>query len=491
MGRTTLKGREVAETVRVRFAPSPTGHLHIGGARTALFNWLFARHHKGVFILRIEDTDTSRSTKEYTDSILDSMEWLGLDWDEGPYFQMHRQAVYVEYAERLLREGKAYRCYCSAEELAARREEALKRGEKPKYDGRCRNLDKAREGVPHVVRFKAPTTGTTVARDLLRGEVSFNNEELDDLVILRSDKRPTYNFTVVVDDASMGITHVLRGDDHLANTPRQLMLYEGLGLTPPKFAHLSSILGPDKARLSKRHGAASVLEYREMGYLAEALVNYLARLGWSHGDQEIFSRGEMTELFDLDHVTTAAASFNADKLLWINSQYMQSSPAGELAERLVPFLKKEGISEEELAQARAREEGWLERVVQSLQGRSKTLVEMAAGAAYFFRAPAEYDQKAARKFLTAQAAPALRRLIEEIKALPELEAEPLERIFRDTAEAHQTKLVNVAQPVRVALTGGAVSPSLFEIIPLMAIDTVVERLEKALAYAEESEPGGE
>jgi glutamyl-tRNA synthetase len=472
----------VAETVRVRFAPSPTGHLHIGGARTALFNWLFARHHGGAFILRIEDTDTSRSTKEYTESILDTLTWLGLTWDEGPHFQMQRQQAYADHARRLLREGKAYRCRCSAEELAVRREEALRRGEKPKYDGRCRDRESAPEDVPHVVRFKAPTTGTTVVRDLIRGEIVFNNEELDDLVILRSDERPTYNFAVVVDDATMGITHVLRGDDHLANTPRQLTLYEKLGLTPPQFVHLSSILGPDKARLSKRHGAASVLEYRKMGYLPGALVNYLARLGWSHGDQEIFSRDELIELFDLDHVTTAPASFNAEKLLWVNNHHMQASPPRSLAAELPAFLKREGVSEEEVRRAYVREGQWLERVVECLQGRSKTLAEMAGGAASFFHPPAAYDDTAARKFLTPAIVPAFRRLIDELRALPDLEKASIERIFKDTADALHTKLVNVAQPVRVALTGRTVSPGLYEVISLLGTEAVVERLEGAIGF---------
>ncbi|RMG90513.1 MAG: glutamate--tRNA ligase, partial [Candidatus Dadabacteria bacterium] len=298
--------------VRTRFAPSPTGYLHVGGARTALFNFLYARHHGGTFVLRIEDTDRERSTEESTRAILDSMQWLGLEWDEGPYFQSQRTELYLEHVEKLLREGKAYRCDCPPEVVEAKRQKALAEGRKPKYDGTCRARTDVDPSKPHVVRFKAPQGGTTTVPDLLRGEVTYDNEELDDLVILRTDGSPTYNFVVVVDDALMGITHVIRGDDHLNNTPRQIQLYHALGYPLPKFAHVPMILGPDKKRLSKRHGATSVEAYREAGFLPEALVNFLARLGWSHGDQEIFSLQELIELFDLDGVGRSASIFNED-----------------------------------------------------------------------------------------------------------------------------------------------------------------------------------
>mgnify|MGYP003312179314 CR=1 FL=1 len=306
--------------IKVRFAPSPTGFLHIGGVRTALFNWLFARNHGGKFILRIEDTDLSRSTEESIQEILESMRWLGLDWDEGPFRQTERQEIYSQKVEQLLAAGKAYSCYCTPEELDRKRSEAQKAGLKPKYDGTCRNLSDAPKGAPSVIRFKAPLEGSVVVEDLLRGKVVFDITELDDLIIQRTDGTPTYNFVVVVDDSEMGITHVIRGDDHLSNTPRQCLLYDALDYARPQFSHISMILGQDKARLSKRHGATSALAYRDMGYLPDAMINYLARLGWSHGDQEIFSRKELIEHFSFDSVNTSAAIFDADKLSWVNEQ---------------------------------------------------------------------------------------------------------------------------------------------------------------------------
>ena len=355
--------------VILRFAPSPTGFLHIGGARTALFNWLLARNQGGKFILRIEDTDQVRSTKESIDAILDSMTWLGLDWDEGPIYQTDRLSIYREHVDRLLREGKAYPCYCTPEELEERRQLALKEKRKPKYDGHCRNLRGPIPGRTPAIRFQAPQAGKTVLHDLIKGTIEFDNLEMDDLVILRSDGWPTYNFSAVIDDATMGITHVIRGDDHVNNTPRQILLYQALGYPLPQFAHVPMILGADKARLSKRHGATSVMAYKEMGYLPQALVNYLVRLGWSYGDQEVFTKEELIQKFSLENVGKSAAVFNAEKLLWLSGVYIRQEKAETLAELLLPFLQARGLI--------PRSSAWLIEVVKTLQERSKTLVEMA------------------------------------------------------------------------------------------------------------------
>ncbi|HXC61273.1 MAG TPA: glutamate--tRNA ligase, partial [Nitrospiria bacterium] len=365
-------------SVRVRFAPSPTGYLHIGGVRTALFNWLFARHHGGVFILRIEDTDRSRSTEEAIQVIEEGMRWLGLNWDEGPYRQTDRLDKYREHADILFKEGKAYWCDCSSEQLEARRAEALRKGLPPKYDGRCRDRGLA-SGPNRALRFRTPQTGQTVVEDLVKGTVVFDNIQLDDLILVRADGFPTYNFCVVLDDADMKITHVIRGDDHLNNTPRQLHLYHAFGYSPPKFAHLSMILGPDKARLSKRHGATSVLAYREMGYLPEALVNYLSRLSWSSGDQEIFSLQELVEKFSLEVVGKSAAVFNPDKLLWLNAHYIHTGDPDRLIALLKPFLALEGLIKDvgAIHELPLHDAAWLKKMGLALKERSRTMVEMA------------------------------------------------------------------------------------------------------------------
>ena len=351
-----------------RFPPSPTGYLHIGGARTALFNWLFARHHKGKFILRIEDTDKVRSKKEYVEDIIEGLKWLGLNWDEGPYFQSERLNIYKEHIERLLSEGKAYYCHCSPEELERKRQKALAQGKKPRYDGTCRykNLP-PKPGA--VVRFKSNLAGETILNDLIHGPIIFNNAELDDWIIQRSDGTPTYNFVVVVDDALMGITHVIRGDDHINNTPKQLQLYQALGYKPPQFAHVPMILGPDKSKLSKRHGASSILEYREKGFLPQALVNFLVRLGWSYGDQEIFSLEELIEKFDISRIGKSPAIFNFEKLLWLNAHYIKELKDENLAELLIPFLNKKNYP--------PTPKDYVIKVVRTLNTRAKTLEEMA------------------------------------------------------------------------------------------------------------------
>lgn len=366
-------------TVRTRFAPSPTGLLHIGGVRTALFSWLYARRHGGVFILRVEDTDRERSTPEAVQVILDGMKWLGLDADEGPYYQSQRYPRYSEVIQQWLAQGKAYRCYCSKDELEEMRNAQLARKEKPRYDGRCRGRVAPREGVPAVVRFRNPTEGAVVVADAVHGNVNFQNAELDDLIVERSDGNPTYNFCVVVDDYDMKITHVIRGDDHLNNTPRQMNMLRAMGVEPPVYAHLPMILGPDGTKLSKRHGAVSVLYYREEGYLPEALLNYLARLGWSHGDQEIFTLAEMRELFDIGDVNKSASAINPDKLAWINQQHLMRLSPEQVAPQLRWQLERLGVKLENGPS--------LEAVIEAQRERSKTLREMALASRFFFEAP--------------------------------------------------------------------------------------------------------
>src|SRR5512134_2221876 len=392
--------------VRVRFAPSPTGALHIGGVRTALFNWLFARHHGGTFILRIEDTDQARSTDESIRIIIDGMKWLGMDWDEGPtvlpdgtvkgFRQTERMAIYREYADRLLREGKAYYCYCSPEELEARRKAAMAAGKPPKYDRTCYSRKEPVPGKTPVIRFLSSDEGQTVVRDLIRGAVTFENKQLDDLILMRSDGFPTYNFAVVVDDVTMGITHVVRGDDHLNNTPRQIQIYRALGYESPEFAHLPMILGSDKTKLSKRHGGSAVTEYKDLGYLPEALMNYLARLGWSSGDQEVFSIAELIEKFTLDNIGKAPAVFNPEKLVWLNHHYIQQADHGRLAGLVLDLLKKDGV----VAEGKEPDNAWMQKLVKILTERSHTLVEMKTSALPFIQDSIVMDEKAKAKHLT-------------------------------------------------------------------------------------------
>ena len=460
------------EKMIVRFAPSPTGYLHIGGARTALFNWLLARNRGGKFLLRIEDTDQVRSTRESIDTILESMTWLGLDWDEGPIYQTDRLLLYREHAERLLREGKAYPCYCPPEELEEKRKKALQEKRKPKYDGHCRNLKGPVPGRTPAIRFKAPQHGVTVLRDLIKGTIEFENAELDDLIIQRGDGWPTYNFSVVVDDATMSITHVIRGDDHVNNTPRQILLYEAFGYPLPRFAHVPMILGADKTRLSKRHGATSVMVYKEMGYLPQALVNYLVRLGWSHGDQEIFSLKELVEKFSLENVGQSPGVFNTEKLLWLNGYYIRQERPENLANLLLPFLEKRGL--------RPRSTAWLTEVTKTLQERSKTLVEMADQAEFYFRSDFDFDQKAVKKHLTQNIKEPLEMLIGRLKSSPEPEEKELEGIFKEVISQKGIKLGAIAQAVRVALTGKAVSPGIYEVMKILGKDEVLKRLSRAL-----------
>ncbi|MBA3563317.1 MAG: glutamate--tRNA ligase [Gammaproteobacteria bacterium] len=461
-------------TVKTRFAPSPTGYLHIGGVRTALFCWLYSRRHGGKFVLRIEDTDRERSTEEAIQIIFDAMQWLELGMDEGPYYQTRRYDRYREVLERMLDEGHAYRCYCTRDELEAMRSEQLVRKEKPRYDGRCRERSDARPGVDPVFRFRNPADGEVVVDDLVRGRVVFRNAELDDLVLARADMSPTYNFSVIVDDSDMHITHVIRGDDHLNNTPRQINMLHALGLEPPQYAHVPLILGPDGSRLSKRHGAVSVLLYRQEGYLPEALLNYLVRLGWSHGDQEIFSLDEMIELFDIADVNKAAATFDPDKLLWLNQHYIMRCPADRLGRELGWQLERLGI--------RTTDGPPLEAVAAAQRERAKTLSEMARASRFFYEAIEAYDEKAARKNLNADTLPALGAARESLQALSEWDAASIHAAIHAAAERLAVGLGKIAQPIRVAVSGGAISPPIDVTLALLGRDTALARIDRAIAH---------
>jgi len=459
--------------VRVRFAPSPTGHLHIGGARTALFNWLFARHHNGKFILRIEDTDRSRSTEEYIESIIEAMKWLGLEWDEGPFRQTDRMETYRTYAYKLLEEGKAYRCYCTPEELEERRQKAMKEGKPPRYDRRCREIKETLD-KPFAIRFKMPLEGETVVNDLVKGTVTFKNIEIEDLVILRSDGTPTYNFCVVVDDFEMKITHVIRGEDHLNNTPKQIHIYQALGINPPEFAHIPMILGTDRARLSKRHGATSVLAYRDEGYLPEALVNFLARLGWSYGDQEIFTREELIKYFNLEQVGKANAVFNAEKLLWLNSEYIKLTPEERLFELVKPFLVNEGYLKENV------DIKWACRAIKSLKERCRTLKELAHAMRYYLLDYVDIEPKAKEKYINPETIPIIKEITEKLAQINDFTQDKIEKIFMDIVNERGLKLGQVAQPIRVVITGSTVSPGIYEVLEIVGKEKTLKRLRRII-----------
>ena len=462
-------------TVRTRFAPSPTGLLHIGGVRTALFCWLYARRHGGTFILRVEDTDRERSTPEAVQVILDGMQWLGLDADEGPFYQTKRYDRYREVIRQWLAEGKAYHCWCSKEELEAMRNAQLARKEKPRYDGRCRAGRAPVPGVTPVVRFRNPQEGAVVVADAVHGDVTFQNAELDDLIIERSDGNPTYNFCVVVDDYDMKVTHVIRGDDHLNNTPRQMNMLRAMGVEPPVYAHLPMILGPDGTKLSKRHGAVSVLAYREEGYLPEALLNYLARLGWSHGDQEIFTLEEMTALFDIADVNKSASAINPEKLAWINQQHLMRTPPARIVPELRWQLGRLGVT--------GTADATLEAVVLAQRERSKTLKEMAEASRFFFEAPATYEEKSARKHLTAESAGLLEQSRSALTVLPDWQPLPIHEAIQAQAAAGGVGLGKVAQPIRVAVSGGSVSPPIDQTLAILGREETLARLERAIAFA--------
>ncbi|WP_423063419.1 glutamate--tRNA ligase [Candidiatus Paracoxiella cheracis] len=465
------------QTVRTRFAPSPTGYLHVGGARTALFSWLFARKHGGTFILRIEDTDVERSTKESMDAILQGMEWLHLDYDEGPYYQSHRFDRYRDVIQQLLDSGHAYKCYCTKERLEALRTEQQKQKQKPRYDGHCRDLSPRESNEPYVIRFRNPKEGMVTFEDMIRGTITISNNELDDLIIARTDGTPTYNLTVVVDDWDMKITHVIRGDDHINNTPRQINILKALGAELPQYGHVPMILGPDGKRLSKRHGAVSVLQYRQEGYLPEALVNYLVRLGWSYGDQEIFSRDEMIQYFDVNAISRSPAAFNPSKLIWLNQHYMKTLSPILVAEPLGDQLKKLGVDYHQGPS--------LEQVVALQAERTKTLEEMAERSIYFYQDLTGYDEKAARKHLTPDIAAALKITHDRIAALTNWDKEAIHQVIINVAEESGLKLGKLAQPIRVAVTGNTVSPPIDATLFLIGQQQVVDRLKRAAIFAGE------
>ena len=462
--------------VRVRFAPSPTGFLHVGGLRTALFNWLFARREGGTFILRVEDTDRERSTDDAIEAIVNGLRWTGLDWDEGPYRQTDRLALYRQKAMELLERGSAYWCVCTPQELEARRKEAQAKGEPIKYDGRCRERGMTAPAEPAALRFRSPQEGQTVVEDLIKGTIVFDHAVLDDLIILRANGDATYNFSVVIDDALMRITHVIRGDDHVNNAPRQVALFKALEYRVPQFAHLPMILGADKSRLSKRHGAASVLAYQDVGYLPEALVNYLVRLGWSHGDQEIFSIQDMVEKFSLDHVQASAATFDPEKLQWLNAEYIKRGEPRRLADVLLPFLERRGYD----PRGQIQPQGGLEAVVPHLRERAKTLVEMAEWTMPYVTEPVAMDEAAAVKFLTPAVAPSLTKFADRLKTVTPFSKETIEPLVQAVLNEDHLKMGAFAQPLRVALTGRTFSPGIYEVMAILGKERTLHRIAQAL-----------
>ncbi len=465
--------------VKTRFAPSPTGYLHIGGVRTALFCWLYARHFGGQFVLRIEDTDRERSTQESIDAILTGLEWVGLDWDEGPFFQSERFGRYRTRANEMLEAGTAYHCYCTADELDELRAEQIAAGQNPGYDGRCRNRIEPRSGVEPVIRFKMPRTGEVVIDDRIRGQVVFSNEELDDFIIVRADGTPTFHFSVVIDDEDMGITHVIRGDDHLNNTPRHINLINALGFRRPVYAHVPMILGKDGSRLSKRHGAVNVLEYREQGYLPQAMLNYLVRLGWSHGDQEFFSRQEMVDLFDIDDVNASASRFDPEKLSWMNQQYIIDAAANQLVPELEIQLKRLDID--------PREGPPLQKVVEAYRERAMTLAEMAQSCNYLFRDFSTLEPKAAKKHLRPVIGAPLSDVHRRLEILGDWDRSNIQSIIESVADDHGLGFGKLGQPLRVSVTGGPVSPPIDVTIELVGRERALSRIDAALQYIENRE----
>lgn len=487
-------------TVRVRFAPSPTGYLHVGGARTALFNWLYARHHKGVFVLRIEDTDLARSTDEATQVILDALEFLGLDWDEGPnrggdygpYYQSERLDIYQEYAKKLMELDRAYECYCTPEELDQRRQEQIKAGQPTRYDQRCSQLTEAEkeafraEGRVPVIRFRALETGETVVHDIIRGDVHFENTQIDDFVIYKSDGMPTYNFAVVVDDALMKITHVIRGEDHLSNTPKQIQIYEALDFPIPEFAHIPMILGPDKALLSKRHGATSVMQFHDDGYLPDAMVNYLSLLGWGYDDsQTIFSKEDLIEKFSLERVSKNPAVFDLQKLEWMNGVYIRELSLEDFYQVALPFWQKAGFLPEDVS---PEQKDYAMRILKELQSRIKLVGDVVDLAYYFFEDDYVYIEEVVRKILGKPQTEAILNYVHEvISTVPALDEEHVKPLFTAGLEKYGIKMGEMIQPVRVALTGTNISPGIYEVLELLGRERVLARIEKTLDMLREKE----
>lgn len=468
-------------TVKTRFAPSPTGYLHVGGARTALYSWLYAKKHQGTFVLRIEDTDRERSTDESVQAIFDGMNWLSLAHDEGPFYQTQRFERYKEQIDKMLQSGQAYRCYCSKERLDKLREEQQASKQNIGYDGHCRDLtaDQQDESKPHVIRFKNPLEGKVVFKDLIKGEIAVNNSELDDLIIARTDGTPTYNFTVVVDDLDMEISHVIRGDDHVNNTPRQINMIKALGAEPPQFAHVPMILGDDGKRLSKRHGAVSVMQYRDQGYLPQAMLNYLIRLGWSHGDQEVFSLEEMIELFDLKDVNRAPSAFNTEKLNWLNQHYMKSLPVEEVMPHLQWHLDQAGLDISNGPD--------IQKLIPLMAERVKTLKELVESIRYFYEDYQEFDAKAAKKHLRPVAKLPLETVQAKLSEQSDWTADNLHQLVSATAEELELGMGKVGMPLRVAVTGSGMSPDLGITLELIGKEAVVKRIDKALHFIAERE----
>lgn len=463
-------------SVKTRFAPSPTGYLHVGGARTALFSWLYARKHGGQFVLRIEDTDLERSTQESVNAILEGMNWLGLDYDEGPFYQTHRFDRYNEVIDELLAKGLAYRCSCSKERLDELRETQMANKEKPRYDGHCRDAEVS-EDEPHVIRFRNPSDGDVVFDDLVRGQITVSNSELDDLIIRRTDGSPTYNLTVVVDDHDMGITQVIRGDDHINNTPRQINMYMAMGWDVPEFAHLPMILGDDGARLSKRHGAVSVIQYKEDGYLPEGLLNYLVRLGWSHGDQEIFSLDDMVQLFDVDAVNKAPSSFNTDKLNWLNQHWIKEAQPAHLATVLAPHMGALDIDPSNGADLAA--------VAEAQRERASTLVELAEISAFYYRDFEGYDAKKLKKAFKGEADVPLAHVKAKLQALADWQREPIHQAVADSVAELDVGFGKVAMPLRIAVTAGNPSPDLDLTLYLVGKEATLRRIDMAIEYIQQ------
>jgi len=461
-------------SIKTRFAPSPTGYLHIGGARTALFSWLYARRHGGSFVLRIEDTDLERSTTESVNAILEGMTWLGLEYDEGPFYQTHRFDRYKQVIDQLLQEGKAYRCYCSKDRLEQLREQQMENKEKPKYDGFCLDRDHADTDKPYVIRFKNPKQGEVVIEDMVKGQVVISNDELDDLIIARSDGTPTYNLTVVVDDLDMGMTHVVRGDDHLNNTPRQINILKAIGAEPPVYAHVPMILGDDGKRMSKRHGATSVMQYRDEGFLPEAVLNYLVRLGWSHGDRELFTLDEMISLFDAKDINKSASTYSEEKLLWLNQEYIKAATPEHLAHHLSWQLKDLDIDPTNGPD--------LLSVIKPQQDRARTLKELAQNIEFFYKDFDDYNAKAAKKNLKVSTLEPMQQLTEHFMKIEDWCAAEIQMAVDAVMEQFEINMGKIGQPVRVAISGKAATPAIDITLELLGKQLTIQRMGKAIDF---------
>ncbi|ADL68673.1 glutamyl-tRNA synthetase [Thermoanaerobacterium thermosaccharolyticum DSM 571] len=472
--------------VRVRFAPSPTGNLHIGGARTALFNWLFARHNNGKMILRVDDTDLERSTGDSMKAIIDGLKWLGIDWDEGPIYQSKRLDLYKNYADKLVKEGKAYYCFCTKEELDEMRKEAQKAGKPPMYSGKCRNLpaDEVKkymdEGKKYVVRLKVPKEGKTTVHDIIRGDVEFDNSTFDDFIIMKSDNMPTYNFATVIDDYDLKISHIIRGEEHLSNTPKQILIYDALGFEKPSFAHVSMILAPDRSKLSKRHGATSVQEFRDLGYLPEAIINYITLLGWIPSDgEEVFSTEKSISEFTLDRVSKNPAIYDTKKLTWLNGIYIRDCDIDRLTKEVIPFLINKGLIGDNY------DYDYIKKVVSAVREREKTLNEIAEAMSYYFNDEFDYDEKGVKKYFEKDGVDnILKEAIEVLDKVDDFNLVETEKAYRDLIEKLDIKSGDLFHPTRLAISGKTFGPGLFDIMELLGKKKTIERIKKAIKYIE-------